>query len=310
MNGRQNYCYTLAKITACVIFGFSYLFTDRALTVASPFVLLSCRFAFASVLLFICSIPYRKKHHRHQKKPFWPMLFLGVFEPTLYLLLESYAILNTSTAFSSVMLSLTPLLSVFLASIILREKPTSRQYLGVIVSVLGVVLVSWENVSSGVVEPIYLLVLFGAMLCSAIFAVLSRKYAATYSAFDRTLGMFFTATIVFVALALFENRHNMRVFLYAINAPEFIVSILYLGGLSSVVAFFLVNYSNNRLPVVVTSAMGTVTPVVSLLVGVFLLKEPFGLRSLIGVFFILIGTVSVQKAEKRKVEAGQHITRD
>lgn len=300
MNTTQPHSHVIAKIAACIIFGFSYLFTDTALAVASPTVLLSCRFTFASILLLAFSIPYRKRYPREKKKPFWPMMLMGIFEPTLYLLLESYALLHTSTVFSAVILSLTPLLAVILAAVFLRERPSIHQYIGIIVSVFGVVLISWENVSNGTANFLHILVLFTAILCSAIFVVLSRKYAATYSAFERTLGMFITATIVFVGLALWENRSNLEVFLTAMACREFYIPVLYLGGLSSVVAFFLVNYTNNRLPVVASCALGTISPVVSLLVGVFLLNEPFGQRALIGMLFVLIGTVSVQLAEKKR----------
>ena len=79
--------YTIAKIIACVIFDFSYLFTDSALAVASPAVLLSCRFLLACGLLVVLRIPYWCRHRHKEKRPFWPMLLMGVFEPTLYLLL-------------------------------------------------------------------------------------------------------------------------------------------------------------------------------------------------------------------------------
>ena len=304
MHHLKSNSYTIAKIIACVIFGFSYLFTDSALAVASPAVLLSCRFLLACGLLVVLRIPYWCRHRHKEKRPFWPMLLMGVFEPTLYLLLESYAIVHTSTVFSAVILSLTPILAVILAAVFLKEFPTIGQYGGMLLSVLGAILVSWENVERDVAKPVHILMLLAAILCSAIFVVLSRKYSAIYSAYERTLGMFTTAAIVFAVLALRETKGDMSVFVTALGNQDFLVSVLYLGGLSSVVAFFLVNYSNNKLPVVAACALGAISPVVSLFSGVFLLNESFGGRSLLGVVLILLGTVGVQILEKRKNEKG------
>ena len=64
--------------------------------------------------------------------------------------------------------------------------------------------------------------------------------------------------------------------------------MLYLGLLSSVLAYGLLNFANSHLSVSATSLFSNVTTVVSVLAGVVLLKEPFSIWQMLGVAVILV----------------------
>lgn len=68
----------------------------------------------------------------------------------------------------------------------------------------------------------------------------------------------------------------------------FWVAVLYLGLLSSVLAYGLLNFANSHLSVSETSLFSNVTTVVSVLAGVVLLKEPFSVWQMLGVAVILV----------------------
>ena len=64
--------------------------------------------------------------------------------------------------------------------------------------------------------------------------------------------------------------------------------MIYLGVVSSVVAYFLLNFANAHLTVSEASLFSNVTTVVSVLAGVVLLKEPFSVCQMLGVAVILV----------------------
>ncbi len=61
-----------------------------------------------------------------------------------------------------------------------------------------------------------------------------------------------------------------------------------MGIVSSVIAYFLLNFANGNLSVSETSIFSNVTTVVSVLAGVLLLREPFGIFQFLGVAVILV----------------------
>jgi len=68
-----------------------------------------------------------------------------------------------------------------------------------------------------------------------------------------------------------------------------ITSILYLGVMSSVVAFLLINYSLSKLPASQSAIFTNLTTVVSIVAGVFIMHDSFELYKVIGAAIIIIG---------------------
>jgi hypothetical protein len=112
---------TLAALIGNGIFGFSFMFSRMALGVASPFVMLTVRFLLAAALLSAVALwAARRGDWReadggihflrfHLKgKPLAPLLALGLVQPVLYFVFESYGISQTSASFSGVMIGLAP----------------------------------------------------------------------------------------------------------------------------------------------------------------------------------------------------------
>ena len=92
------------------------------------------------------------------------------------------------------------------------------------------------------------------------------------------------------------GTHGGRAQLAApLGQPSFVWAILYLAGLSSVVAFLMLNYANTELPVAQATVFCNLTTVISLLAGVIFLGEPFGLGMLLASAVIVIGIWGVQR---------------
>lgn len=289
---------TVAVLVVEVIFGFSFLFSKTAMQFASPLVLIADRFTVAFVLLtavmLIAGIKFRIG------KNVWKPIAMAMFQPVLYFVFESYGINMTTSSFSGVMISLIPIVSVIAGIFVLGEFPSFLQYLFCVLSVCGVIIMTVSTGGQGVITPLGVLCLFIAVVSCVAFNIFSRKISAEFTSFERTYAMTAVGAIVFNILALAESGGSVEAMLIPFKEPAFLVSVLYLGVLSSVVAFFLQNYSNTHLPVAKTSVFANISTVVSVLGGVIFLDEEFTLLSAVAVVMIIAGVTGVQLLKTRK----------
>lgn len=124
------------------IFGLSYLFSTMGIGVAGdPIILLCARFSVTFLALNALALTRVMKLELRHKNILGPVL-LGAVNPVLYFLLENYGLKYTSTAFTGMVSSVNPIFTAILGAIMLRERPTARQWFFICVSIVGVIMVS------------------------------------------------------------------------------------------------------------------------------------------------------------------------
>ena len=77
-------------------------------------------------------------------------------------------------------------------------------------------------------------------------------------------------------------------------SSAFLWSILYLGIISSVLAFFMLNYANTYLPVAKTTVFSNITTVISVLAGGMFLDEKITPIAILSTVMIIAGVTGVQ----------------
>ena len=102
--------------------------------------------------------------------------------------------------------------------------------------------------------------------------------------------MFGVGMVVFVTAAFAVNGRSFGVqAIAALGDPAILGCLLYLGVISSVAAFGLLNYSVNDLTVAQATSYTNLATVVSMLAGAVFLGEPVGIGHLTGCALILVG---------------------
>lgn len=292
MNKNTQLLATIAAFLSQTIFGFSFLFTKVALKSASPFVVLADRYLVAFLVMTLVVLLTKTKIRFSSRM--WLLILMALFQPILYFLFETYGIRMTTSSFSSVMIAMIPVVSMLSGIFFLKEIPSPIQYAFTALSVLGVILMSLLGTHDGTVNPLGILLLLGAVLSSVAYNTVSRMLSEEYSPLERTYVMMVTGAIVFLGIALWENRMNPMQIFQPFTIPAFRGGVLYLGVVSSVIAFFLLNYANTYLPVSKTTIFSNFTTVVSVLAGVIFLKEPFSILTFVAVIMIVAGVCGVQ----------------
>ncbi|MBE7044261.1 MAG: DMT family transporter [Ruminococcaceae bacterium] len=289
---------TLAALGAQVIFGFSFMFTKIAQGFATPMTVIANRYLVALFGLTVVMLITKTKINPGRK--FGKLILMSFFQPVLYFIFESYGIRLTNSAFSSVMIAMIPVVCMICGIFMLGEIPSIVQYLFTALSVGGVALMTLSGSREGVVTPLGVLLLAGAVVSSAAYNILSRKLSAEFSVFERTYAMTLIGVITFVGIALVEQHFHPAEILRPLMEPSFFASVFYLGMVSSVIAFLMLNYANTYLPVAKTTVFSNITTVVSVIAGVVFLREPFSKTALLAVVMILVGVWGVQMSRVRK----------
>lgn len=275
------------------IFGFSFLFSKKALAYAAPLLMVAIRFLVAFAVLNLMLLT-KKVSISLKGKPVGKLLLLGLIQPVLYFVCESYGIEQTSASFAGVMLGLLPVMGLICGRIFLKEKITLFQGICVVLSVGGVALTSLGGPIRASFSGI--LFLFGAVVSAAMFSVISRNISDIFSPFERTYVMFLLGSIIFTVSAVIQQGKGLGNALMDLGHLEFWIGILYLAVISSVVAFMMLNYALNYIEAGVQTIFSNFCTVVSIPAGILIMHDQFSLWQLLGMVIIIISVFGISMA--------------
>ena len=289
----------LAATIAYSIFGLSYLFSKMALGVTEPMILLAVRFSVTFVILNLL-VAFKIMRLNLKGKNLLGPILLGVLQPVLYFVFENYGLKYTTTSFTGIVSSISPIFTAILGVIFLREKPNWKQWSCIVLSIVGVMMVSLGN-TGGENTFAGCLCLLTAYFLGGFYSILVRKLSAQFSSFELTYTMFTVGFVFFVIMAFVTHRGDTILMLSAaVKSGKFIVACLYLGAAASVGAYMLANYSLATLPVSRATIFNSFATIVSVLSGVVLMGDPFTIVSAISFVMILGGVIGVNRFADEK----------
>lgn len=266
-----------------------------ALTVSEPLIILAVRFtvAFLCLNILLCFGVFKIRLKTFKSLTLWLM---ALAQPFLYFIFELYGLSLVSSALSGVIIALVPVAVMLLSAVILKEKPNAPQWIFTAISIIGVSLISVLSNDGNKNYTLGIILLIGAVICAAIFNILSRKQSADTSPFERTYAMFSIGFLGFniIAFARYKSQFIPLV-LKSISHSEFVIAIFYLAVVSSVLAFMVYNFATSNITVIEASSFSNIITVVTVLAGIFILKESLNLWSYILCGVIIFGVWGVNR---------------
>ncbi len=280
-------------LIANIIFGFSFIFSKTALAVSHPLVILAVRFSVAFLFINVLLIlgVFKLDFKVFKNPALWA---LGIAQPLLYFVFELYGLSLVSSALSGVIIALVPVAVMVMSAFVLKEKPTVLQWIFTLVSIIGVSLISIISNNGEKNYTLGILLLVGAVVCAAVFNILSRRQAATCSPFERTYVMFLVGAVGFNIIALLALRQDyLPAVIQSLSSGKFIISIIYLAIASSVLAFLLYNFATSNITAIEASSFSNIIPVVTVIAGIIILKEKMTIPALLLCALIILGVWGV-----------------
>jgi len=283
-------------IFSVVAWGASFIATKVALQEIHPATVVWLRFGIGVFILGLAARWRGQLALLHRKDiPYFALLgFIGI---TFHQWLQSTGLVTAQASTTAWIVATTPIFMALLGWLVLREKLTKYQVLGIILATIGVLLVvskgdlgrlGWGG--SG--TPGDILILISAPNW-AIFSTLSRRGLKQHSAVLMMLyvmgfGWLFTSALFFSGPGLSEIRQlSMSGWL----------SILFLGIACSGLAYIFWYDGLQAIPASQVGAFLYLEPLVAVITAAIVLNEPVLLASLLGGGTILFGVWLVNRAK-------------
>lgn len=239
---------TKAYISALLysfIIGFSFMFVKLALTITNPLDTLAHRF---TVAFIAASIPviFGFVKLNISFKNILALLPLAIFYPALFFAFQAFGLVYTSSSEAGIIQAAIPIFTMILASYFLKEYTNIWQKTSVLISVIGVIYIFIMN---GIVAHktsfIGVILILLSALSSACYNVLARKMTKKFKLMDLTYPMTALGFISFNSIAIVDhlNTGTITIYFKPFTNGTFLISILYLGLLSSLLTALLLNYS-------------------------------------------------------------------
>lgn len=249
----------------------------------SPNTLGFVRCTTASIFLIIIGI---FNNIRKPKKKDIPLFFLcGCLGFTLYMVTFNTGIQTLTSATSSIIIAITPIMTAIIASIYYGEKIKTIGWFAITLSFTGVlILLLWDRIFSVNIGLIWTI---GAAIVFCGYNILNRKLSSMgYTSLEIVTYSMVCGTIL---LAVFLPDGVTQILT---SKPEHILSVIYLGTMPSAVAYFLwgTALSLAEKTSEVTNFM-FITPLLSSLLGFILLKEIPNIGTFIGGTIIILSII-------------------
>lgn len=297
-NQKNNSLGILCAIGCETLYGLSYIFTKQATACASELALLGWRFFLAVFVMSLCVLLGFIKVNL-KGKPLKPLLLVALCSPCIYFIAETIGISHTTASESGVFLACIPVASLIASTLILKEKPSKMQLVGILITLAGVLITVFAVSASSSLSILGYAFLLVAVVSYALYSVFVDK-AAAYTGAEITYVMLLSGAALFVLLAVAEAGFHgtlSELVRLPFQEPSFLIAILYQGIGCSVLAFFLSNLAISKIGVNRTSSFIGIATVVSILAGALLLKESFTVYQIAGAIVIIAGvyTANIKK---------------
>ncbi|QQE11501.1 DMT family transporter [Planctomycetota bacterium] len=270
-----------------IIWGSNFIYMKMATNLISPMQTTFFRvfFGFTPVVLYAL---YRKALHWKHLKHFPHFIVMGILATTLY---YYCFVKGTSLLLSGIAGAISgsiPLFSFLLAiTFIPQEKCTLTKILGIIIGFIGVAMIARptesEIASSNIQGILYIAI--GSLSVGASF-VYAKKFIIPLKLPAEALTTYQLGT-GFITLLLITDFHNTTNILT--NAHATIGLIVGLGLLGTGIAYIIYYYIIEKFGAVSASSVTYIPPVVALLIGVIIAKEPITLLDYLATAMIFLG---------------------
>ena len=231
------------------------------------------------------------------------IILQALFGVCFYRIFTFWGLKFASASYSGLISSTSPALVTIFAAIFLHEKIGKNTWKGVMLVVCGLFAINLYSFQAGRIDGNRVagfVLIFTAVICEAIFSILSKIQDTKMSAMMRTKKITLYACVMmlpFGALELFKGERITA-------TPIVVMCLLYYGTFISVISYILWFRGIARIPANKASVYTGVVPVSSIILSALLLKETISIYHWIGLVCIASGIILTGFSENKASEQG------
>jgi drug/metabolite transporter (DMT)-like permease len=264
-----------------------------ALQSYSPGALILLRFLIASVALIIYALITRLRLPDLRDVP--ALLLLGFFGITVYQAGLTFGEQTVPAGTASFLISCVPCFTALFAVLFLKERLSRWGWAGVLLSFIGVTIISFGSGSGFSFTPDTLLILIAAF-SESIYFIFQKNYLSKYNSIELTAYTIWAGTLFMLVFAP-QLIQQMPVASLAST-----LSIVYMGIFPAAIAYVTWAYTLSHLPASRASSLLNFIPLLSSLIAWIWLREIPSPLAFWGGILVIAGVLLVNKRSKQSLK--------
>lgn len=302
----------LSVVTAMLIWAGAGIAVKAALVVFTPLTLIVLRFTLAVILMLVIGLLFQSNKivglQRIEKKDIPLFLLGGLFQPFLYFIFETYTYQSfSSPTIAEALLSTQPVMAPLFAFVLLREKVTRNNIIGILLSTIGMLMLLLLGNGQSGEETIPLsrnglgvILAILTVSMSVSYSVILRRIPSRYSPLSI---VFYVQSISLVLFYIVWGVMGEAGTLLALENGDWEIgkafgAVGYLAIFASVTAFVLFCYTVRKIGVTRANIFNNVRPVFTAILMWLIFGEVLPVWKLVGITVIIIGLFVSEKKNK------------
>jgi len=276
---------------AGLIWGASFLFIELSLTFLTPVGVALGRTAFGALAMVVVILIFRSKLPKTFNA--WKHLTIaGIMMSSIPFVLFSYAQTLVTSALAAIINAVTPIATVIVILIAFRtEKLKPHVVIGIVIGLLGVLVVlgAWQGLGEN--NPLAIVAMLIAVFLYGIGTPYVRKYVTPLNLATEVsvFGQVGTAALTLLPIYLLSGP-----LITSVPDVQSVAAIVILGTLGSGVAYLLYYKTLDIVGSAIASSVTYVTPIIAVLLGVWLLGEELHWYEPVGGLIVILGAAVSQ----------------
>lgn len=294
MENKRNLAVYLYIITAVILWGISFVWTNSLLQMNVPILTFTfMRMAVAGIILMGVSLALRKLQKIDKKDYKW-FLLLALCEPFIYFLGETYGLKATgSPALSSVIIATIPVLTLVAGQVFYKEKISVWNTIGIFMTIPGIFMMAYRGEGFSAEYSWGIALLFVAVFSATGYSSVVRKLTDKYNDYTITSTQFLLGALYFLPLVVIFERN-------LISADLLTWKVLYpicsLAILCSATCFLLYVRTIRSLGITKTAIFTSMIPAFSALSSFLVGYDTFTPMQIAGIAIVVAGVILTQKS--------------
>ncbi len=286
----------VALVLSMIFWSFSFVWFKIANADYNPVAIVFIRLCLA--IVFLSGFLWVTKRFTRVKKGDRKYFFLlALFEPFFYFLGESFGLTYVSSTVGSVIISTIPVFAVIFAFVIYREKLKLINYLGVIISFIGVLIFITSSTGSITLNPRGLALMFLAVISAVGYNMMLHRLAYDYDPVTIVNIQNIIGAILFLPIFLIFDLKDLMA--TGIVAKSF-GAIILLAIFASCGAFVLFAYSVRHVGIARANIFSNLIPVFTAIFAFFIVGDRLSVRNGVGMAVVIAGLFLSQAGKNRQ----------
>ena len=268
---------------ACLLWSAGWLFIKLGLGDLPPLTFVWLRLALALAILAVI-VSLRREWRALRPADLPPIAISGLLLLGVNFALTFWGTQFVPSALASVLQATSPVFGFIIGTATGAERWSIARAAALPIGILGVALVSRGQFDAGRLAGLGSAAVLGGAACAAIAYAIVKRRAAHVPPAVMVAAQTACALIPLVPVALLIDGNPLTLRW----TPAAVMSLLYLGIVSSVVAFWLNYWLLKRMTATTVLSMALVQPLIAAVLGALVLDERFGPAATIGGACILL----------------------